>query len=212
VKRGMSGYGQYHLKDKYQYLKADYYAQQCLNPGSLEDIIKQVKEQNFDGGELLQSVENALDDNKSSSELDIKEIPTIDNNPHTKVLTEKRRDTLSSLTPDISCYLLTRAYQIIEHQNISYNVKFGIFTIKQPKEVAKVVTLFPKVNCTCKPTGECHHILAVKISLGMNIGKKLNSSKLAQLRNNGKQIKEKRAGRKRPRALDVSGMEAGSLV
>jgi len=88
---------------------------------------------------------------------------------------------LSSLTPDISTYLLTRANQIIKGENISYNVKFGGFIIKQPKEVARVVTLFPKINCTCKPIGECHHILAVNISLEMNVGKKLNSSKLAEL-------------------------------
>jgi len=78
-------------------------------------------------------------------------------------LIKERRDELSSLTPDISTHLLTDANQIIKGEKISYNVKLGVFTIKQPKEVARLVTLFLKVNCTCKLTGERRHILAVKL-------------------------------------------------
>ena len=44
VKRGLSGSGQYHLKDKYQFLKADYYAFHCVKIDLPEDIIKNMRE------------------------------------------------------------------------------------------------------------------------------------------------------------------------
>ena len=49
---------------------------------------------------------------------------------------------------------------------ISKNLDSYKFIIKQPK--ANVIS---EVNCSCQSTGECYHILADKINLGMNAEK-----------------------------------------
>lgn len=226
VKRGMSGSGQYQLKDRYEYLKANYYAFQCTNIDSPEDIVRNMRDgcmfdsvhcklpelKEIDRNAALHVTSNI--DNESTCfepEGDIRQDfdkpSALYADSHPQSFKQKRRDELNSLKPNVSTYLLARAYEVLRNQNITYNTKFGMFIIKQPREMARAVTLFPKVNCTCHSTGECYHIVAAKINLGMNVGQTTNVANLTKLRRNSKKKKEKRSGRKRPRALDVSGTE-----
>lgn len=74
-----------------------------------------------------------------------------------------------------------RAMMIIKNDDIAFNTKMRVFIIKGSKEVHRMVTLFPKQTCTCPSTGECYHIMATKLSLGMATGKD-NTPNLTKLR------------------------------
>ena len=65
------------------------------------------------------------------------------------------------------------------------------FDVLLSKEVARVVTLFPVVSCSCQTTGECWHILVAKINLGMYLGETTKVINLTKLRRNNKKLKEK---------------------
>ena len=50
---------------------------------------------------------------------------------------------------------------IIENGNISHDCKLGVFTVQ-------AVRLFPKETCTCPSASLCYHIMAVRMSIGMD--------------------------------------------
>ncbi len=60
-----------------------------------------------------------------------------------------------------------RANEFLEKGNISFDNKLHCFTIKGTSGVLRVVTLFPKESCSCPSNGECYHLLAVRLSIGM---------------------------------------------
>ena len=245
IKRGMSGSGEYHLKDRYQCLKVDHYAFQCVSIDSPESIVKNMRE--ADASVLPESKEsdqNVVVNVRCSSTLesvkvgkhnkalyeDESEAPEIlvadtetclepegtiinirkDFDKPSKLdmeryIQSKEKENEDELNPNRSTPHLARAYQVMKNQNITYDTKFGVFIIKEPKEVARVVSLFPKVTCSCPSTG-CYHILAAKINLGMNVGS-TNITDLSKLRKNSKKKKEKCSERKRPRPLSIFGKE-----
>ena len=89
---------------------------------------------------------------------------------------------------------------IIEHNQISHII--GVFTVVGTTGNAHAVRLFPKESCTCPSTNSCYHILAVRMSVGledMNSKRKIN---LTQLRKNTRPRTEKRSGRKAPQPGD----------
>ena len=212
TKRGMSGFGQYHLKDKYRHLKADYYALQCINADSPEDIVKNIKEGNTVDGEKLPELGSSKNDSEltgfqtiSDAAKDFELLSALDIDQHlfqSEIL--ERGNELNSLKP--TSYSLARAHEIVRNEYISFLPKFRLFIIKLPKEVARVVKLYPKPNCSCQNFGECYHITAAKISLGMKVEEQKVITNLTKLRKNGRGSKEKRSGRKKPRPMDVSGM------
>ena len=62
--------------------------------------------------------------------------------------------------------------------------------------------IFPKESCTCPSTGRCYHILAVRMSIGIeDIGSRRKVN-LTQLRCNTRSRSQKKSGRKAPRPED----------
>ena len=47
---------------------------------------------------------------------------------------------------DVPTCTFARAMDVMRNNNISYDTKCGVFIIKQPKEEARIVPLFPKLN------------------------------------------------------------------
>ena len=78
--------------------------------------------------------------------------------------------------------------------NISFNTKFHCFNMKGTSGTTRVVTLFPKENCSFPATGKCYHLLAVWMSLGMT---ELKKELLTQLR------KTQKAGRTKEVVLEM---------
>ncbi len=78
----------------------------------------------------------------------------------------------------------------------------GVFTVIGTSGSPHAVTIFSREACTCLSTGRCYHILAVRISVGLeniDFQRKVN---LTQLRKNTRSRVEKISGRKVPRPGD----------
>lgn len=102
-----------------------------------------------------------------------------------------------------------RARSVLEADNISFDTKLHCFNVKGLSGVTRVVTLFPRASCSCPSTGDCYHLLAVKLSVGMSVSTKPVQKNLTRLRRNTRSRKEKRCGRKRPRPNDVEPENQG---
>ena len=101
-----------------------------------------------------------------------------------------------------------RARKLIEDNKIVHNPKLKVFTVAGSKDFY-VTKLHPKESCTCPAKKDCYHILAAKISIGMNVEpKKPAHLNLTQLRRNNRSKKEKKSGRKRPREGDIEVVAA----
>ena len=102
---------------------------------------------------------------------------------------------------------------IIEGGNISHNVKLGVFTVEGTGGNAHCVRIFPKESCTCPSVSRCYHIMAVRISIGLDKPdykpKKIN---LSQLRRNTRSRKDKTSGRKAPRTGDYDVIPAPDSI
>lgn len=107
----------------------------------------------------------------------------------------------STVTPMSS---LARAKELLKADKISFDSKLHCFNVVGSSSVVRVVTIFPKESCSCPSTGNCYHLLAVKMYLGMTLSQsKVMRHNLTQLRKNTRSRSEKKCGRKRPRPNDV---------
>ena len=139
IKTGLLGTGTYNLAERFLSLKSTHYAAECVPVDSPEDIVKFIR------------TKDVIPQRK----------PTKDE----VIFNDESRDG----KVDVPTYTFACAMHVIRNNNISYDTKLGVFIIKQPKEVAKVVIMFPKPKCSCLCSVECFHILAAKLNLGMNI-------------------------------------------
>ena len=85
---------------------------------------------------------------------------------------------------------------------INFDPKLHVFNVKGTSGVTRVVTMHPRETCSCLSTGSCYHILAAKMSLGIQVMTKPSRMNLTQLRKNTRSRKEKKSGKK-PRPKDV---------
>lgn len=173
TKRGLAGLGNYTIAPKYQAACLEQVAVQYLPTNSPEDIVKRIREGERNG-----------------------EIPQVkvkkegaDQQPH-----EKQMRTLTAHA---------RAQLVVQNDKISFDTKLHVFNVKGLSGVTRVVTLFPRPSCSCPSTGECYHILAAKLIMGMSVSTKPTRKNLTQLRRNTRSKKDKKSGRKKPRAKDV---------
>ena len=65
------------------------------------------------------------------------------------------------------------------------------------------VTLFPKETCQCLSTSTCYHILAAKMSIGLEAIQKNRVVNLRALSKNSKKKIDKKSGRKQPRVFPL---------
>lgn len=77
---------------------------------------------------------------------------------------------------------------------------------------AHAVRLFPAESCTCPSTTHCYHILAAKLSIGLEGKQQQKMVNLTQLRRNTRQKRNKKSGRKKPRAGDYDIIKAPDAV
>ena len=122
---------------------------------------------------------------------------------------EEKKDLTDRFTRTLSAQ--ARAQSVVCADNISFDPKLHCFNVKGLSGVTRVVTLFPKASCSCPSTGDCYHILAVKLSVGMSTASKPAQRSLTQLRKNTRSRKEKRCGRKRPRPNDMECEDHGEI-
>ena len=99
-------------------------------------------------------------------------------------------------------YLCSTCRLIIEKKQISHNQSLGVFTVIGTTGNPHAIRMFPKESCTCPSTGRCYHIIAVRMSIGLEDVNSQRKVNLTQLRRNTRSRTEKRSGRKAPRPGD----------
>lgn len=93
---------------------------------------------------------------------------------------------------------------LLESDKITFDAKHRRFVVVPPRGPL-FVKLFPKPECQCGSDGNCYHVLACKILLGMRETKnktrrKFNSRALAK---NQRLKTDMTSGRKKPRKRDL---------
>ena len=58
--------------------------------------------------------------------------------------------------------------KLIEDGKIVHNPQLKVFTVAGSKDFY-ATKLYPKESCTCPAKKDCYHIIAAKISIGMNV-------------------------------------------
>ena len=70
---------------------------------------------------------------------------------------------------------------VLEKGRLEHNSKLGVFTVIGTAGNPHAVKLFPKESCTCPSNSTCYHIIAAKISVGIEsieCSKTINLSQL----------------------------------
>ena len=82
-----------------------------------------------------------------------------------KLTSRNSSDTQATTTKPTS--QIERARRVIADKKISFDTGLKTFTILGSGDKLQAVKLFPKETCTCPSTVQCYHILAAKLSIGM---------------------------------------------
>lgn len=91
---------------------------------------------------------------------------------------------------------------MVDNGNISHNHKLGVFTVVGTTGNPHAVKLFPTEKCTCASTFRCYHIVAVRMSVGLEDVDSKRKVNLTQLRRNTRPRRAKKSGRKAPQPKD----------
>ena len=97
---------------------------------------------------------------------------------------------------------------IISSGHLSHNQSLGVFTVIGTSGNPHAVRIFPSESCTCPSTARCYHILAVRMSVGLEDVSSKRKVNLTQLRRNARGKADKRSGRKAPRPGDYDIISA----
>ena len=97
---------------------------------------------------------------------------------------------------------------MIENGTIGHDHKLGVFTVVGTGGNVHAVRLFPKESCTCPSTSQCYHILAARMSVGLEATGSHKKINLTQLRQKTRSRKDKKSGRKAPRPGDYEVVPA----
>lgn len=108
----------------------------------------------------------------------------------------RARYVMATVLSDICLYLTFR--MLLKRGSLSHDPKMGTFTVKGSSDKPYVVRLYPKQFCSCPATSQCYHIVAVQLSLGMDINQEKKKVNLSELKRNTKNKGRKKSGRKRP--------------
>ena len=82
--------------------------------------------------------------------------------------------------------IYARAQLIVSNLAVTFDAKLHVFNVKGLSGEVRVVSLFPTEKCSCPASNICCHIIAAKLSIGINFTEKLNKRNLTQLRKKNK--------------------------
>ena len=82
------------------------------------------------------------------------------------------------------------------------------FVVEGSRGDSYSVKLFPYEKCQCPSTNTCYHIIAAKMSIGMDTKDAKGKVNLTQLRKNSRKRVDKKSGRKKPRLNDYDVIPA----
>ena len=86
------------------------------------------------------------------------------------------------------------------------------FIVEGSKGDKYAVTLAPKEECQCPSIGTCYHIMAARMSVGLEVKSDKTIYNLTQLRKNSRKRPDKYAGKKKPRPIDKMDVNESVIV
>ena len=93
------------------------------------------------------------------------------------------------------------AIQAIKENKVYHCAQAQAFIVDGSKGDKYTVTLYPE-KCVCPSLGTCWHIIAAKLSIGLDNGDEKKIYNLTQLNRNARKRPNKNAGKKKPRPVD----------
>lgn len=119
------------------------------------------------------------------------------------VTTQYARARYSGENRIVALLIIISAYRhVIEQKQISHNQSLGVFTVIGTSGNPHAIRIFPRESCTCPSTSRCYHIIAVRMSIGLEDVDSKRKVNLTQLRRNTRSRADKKSGRKAPRPGD----------
>ena len=204
ILRGRSGLGNYHLKKEFSraFISPSdvIFPKRIVSPDEVIEYLKNDKP--LFQSNSFQSDTDPLG-NLNSQEI-IKQTNS-DENTSTNQVKLENNEVIVNQQPvieyptDSSQQSLARF--IVDNNLITLVPQQGAFIVNGRKG-KYCVTLFPKETCQCESSSTCFHILAAKMSIGLQPTKKDNVVSLRALSKNSKKKIDKKSGRKQPRAND----------
>eukprot|EP00794_Sanderia_malayensis_P007022 gene7022-7810_t len=119
-------------------------------------------------------------------------------------------------TTDAKKTLFNKGKQIYESGNIEHNATLQGFVVRDIGRVDAqfLVKLYPRASCSCESTMFCQHIIAVKMSIGIDMESEMErldmkfvTRALKCCENAAEGIKTRRRRRKRPMATDANSFD-----
>ena len=192
IRRGFAGIGNYRLKSDYLAIRCDP-EDICLpcdvcDPTEIVMRMKLATEcavENGAGGVNATNVEKRGLQNRQ---------------PNVTTLDDKQRNDRPPVLTNLSQKSLAEA--VIREGRIVHVASMGTFMVEGSRGEKYAVSLFTRDKCQCPSTGECYHILAAKMSVGISGDTKNKVMSLTQLKRNSRKRADKKGGRKRPRIND----------
>ena len=155
TKWGLVGLGEYSIAPEYHFITFDHLDVQYLPTSSPDEIVQRIKE----GASMIGNVP----------------APQL-----TPIARDQEHFPADTFTRTLSAQ--ARSQSVISAGNMTFDPKLHCFNVKGLSGVTRVVTLFPKPSCSCPSTGDCYHILAVKLSVGMSTASEPAKRNLTRLR------------------------------
>ena len=140
INRGIAGLGEYSIASAYKDIQVI----------PIENI------PTYSPEEIVTNLRNGIMNNIMSTTSKGKEADSTQNEANEQKLPKSKNVSSRS-----------RANEFLEKGNICFDNKLHCFMVKGTSIVLRVVTLFLKESCSCPSKGECYHLLAVRLSIGM---------------------------------------------
>ena len=220
VQRGYCGFGEYTLRSQFASLSRppdELLLQQVFTPNEILSTVQQSDNDMLINGDKTESpVETLVQTNMDNPEAsELVDDTTVSSECTLDVATDPNASQISRARYVYTVFYINFTWHVklfgvnVENINfrsiigagkICHNEKLGVFTVEGTGGNAHCVRIFPKESCTCPSTSRCYHIMAVRMSIGLDKPddkpKKIN---LSLLRKNTRSIKDKTSGRKVPR-------------
>jgi hypothetical protein len=185
IQRGLAGIGDYRLEEEFHYARIDVedinIPESVCHPDKIVDLVK---------GEIEFGRDIACDN--------INDTTICENYSGRSSETDGNSN---SAVGKVSSQK-SLALDVLKKNGVVHVPSLGAFLVQGSKGDKYAVSLFPKEKCQCPSTSTCYHIIAAKLSVGMDDGYRERTYNLSQLRRNSRKRTDKKSGKKQPRPLD----------
>ena len=183
IKRGLIGTGTYRLKAIHKSAQLDPDDVQFSNGACHPDNVLELVKGKIDARNVVSDHHEDVEVNDENVEI---------RNPDTQQVPVNKPTSQRSL-----------ALAALNDNKVTHVPSARTFIVEGSQGSKYAVQLHPKETCQCPSIGTCYHIIAAKLSIGIDDTGDKRKLHMAQLRRNSRKRQDKKAGRKRPRPCDI---------